>query len=171
MATAEISRRALFGRFRGGGEQLRPPWSRREEEFTDRCTRCGDCIVVCGTDVIVPGHAGYPIVDFMQGQCTFCGKCREVCQSDCFEPLQVRAPWRLEAAIDKSCIELSGVTCRVCQDVCERDAIAFRPLLGGRSKASVMSERCTGCGACVGTCPVHAVSVDISHSKSEEMAR
>lgn len=170
MAAAALSRRALFGRLRGGGVQLRPPWSRCEEVFTDLCTRCGDCIAACETKVIVSGHAGYPVVDFKQGHCTFCGKCRDACQSDCFEGSDTRAPWTLEATIDKGCVELGGVTCRICQDACEPGAILFRPMAGGRATPSVVLERCNGCGACVGACPVHAVTVDIAQSKSEEMA-
>lgn len=170
MATAAISRRALFGRLRGGGAQLRPPWSRSEPAFTDECTRCGACMEACPTSVIGKGHGGYPIVDFSRGYCTFCGKCAEICESDCFASSNDEAPWRLEALIGDACIERSGVACRVCQDACEHGAIAFRPLLGGRSQPSVASDRCTGCGACVGTCPVRAIFVDIPQTEAEEIS-
>ncbi len=169
MTTGGISRRALFGRLCNGAAQLRPPWSRSEEAFADNCVQCGDCLDVCPTGVIGKGRAGYPIVDFALGQCTFCGKCRAVCESDCFERSQHQMPWRIRAVIGRSCVELAGVACRVCQDACELDAIRFRPLVGGGSRPSVASDRCSGCGACVGACPVRAISIDIPQSETQEM--
>lgn len=157
MAIAK-SRRALFARFRGGPAQLRPPWSVAEIEFTESCTQCEACIEACVTGVLTTGHAGYPIVDFANAECTFCEACREACEQGCFD-LKARSPWTLKASVSKSCVEIKGVACRVCQDACEASAIRFRPQIGGRSLPEISSGDCTGCGACVATCPVSAISI------------
>jgi len=157
MATA-LSRRSLFGRLRGGPPQQRPPWARSEEEFTDTCTRCGVCLESCPTGILVVGHAGYPIVDFSIGSCTFCGSCTASCPVDCFDTSKAE-PWPIKAHINTSCIETRGVTCRVCEDACEQQAIRFRPRLGGGAIGSVTETSCTGCGGCVLVCPVNAISV------------
>lgn len=162
--TASLSRRALFGRLRGGGVQLRPPWSRPESEFTDRCTQCGNCFGACPTGVLVHGHAGYPIIDFSKAQCTLCQACAAACNDGCFDVRAGRAAWSIKAAIGESCIETKGVACRVCQDACETSAIRFRPQLGGRAAPAIYDDACTGCGACVAVCPVGAISVGNNQS-------
>ena len=58
-----------------GINAIRPPWSVNEEDFTDKCTRCGDCILVCETQIIVKGDGGFPEIQFDKGECTFCQKC------------------------------------------------------------------------------------------------
>jgi len=168
MKPTEGSRRALFSRLRGNGEQIRPPWSHPDDHFVEMCTLCGDCIKACPTNIIVAGRAGYPIVDFARGYCTFCFRCRDSCTRDCFSHEEGQAPWQLRARIDKNCVELSGVACRVCQDCCEYDAIRFHPIVGGRAKPNVVSDQCTGCGACVMACPVRAITIGVPQTQVEE---
>ena len=57
-----------------GINAIRPPWSVNEADFTDKCTRCGDCILVCETQIIVKGDGGFPEIQFDKGECTFCQK-------------------------------------------------------------------------------------------------
>lgn len=170
MTFAQGSRRALFSRLRGDGAQLRPPWSHPEDHFIEMCSLCGDCIDACPTNIIVAGRAGYPVLDFTRGHCTFCSSCRDACTRDCFSRSRDHEPWQLQARIAKNCIERSGVSCRVCEDPCEYDAIRFRPLAGGRSKPMVVSDQCTGCGACVMSCPVRAITIGVPETASEEMS-
>ena len=61
------------------------------------------------------------------------------------------------AEIGGACISVRGVTCRLCSDPCEPDAIGFRPLGGGRVLPEITAMACTGCGACVSACPAGAI--------------
>lgn len=157
-STTPGSRRALFARFRGGPEQFRPPWSRPEEAFQDACNLCHACISACPTGLLSKGHAGYPIADFSLAACTLCGACVEACESDCFVTPDSPA-WGLKATIATRCVEPKGVVCRMCEENCPAGAISFKPKLGGGTVPSVDPIRCTGCGACVRPCPVHAVAM------------
>jgi dissimilatory sulfite reductase (desulfoviridin) alpha/beta subunit len=45
--------------------------------------------------------------------------------------------------------------CEQCEDVCREEAMAVRD-----SRATMQSERCVGCGACIGACPQKAIASD-----------
>lgn len=122
----------------------------------------------CPTGLIATGHAGYPIVDFTPANCTFCGACREACSEGCFVS-GASAPWPLKAGISAACVETKGVSCRMCQDVCEAAAISFRPMIGGRSSPQIRTDDCTGCGACVAPCPVAAIAISNPQQATAEV--
>lgn len=149
------SRRALFGRLRGGPPQIRPP--RARADFTEVCTQCGSCADACPEAIIVPGHAGYPILDFGRRGCTLCGACAAVCPEGAFDG--TAAPLIGRAMISSACVEAKGVACRMCEGACEPSAIRFRPAIGGRSIVHISETDCTGCGACVRACPVAAITI------------
>ncbi|WP_170295885.1 4Fe-4S dicluster domain-containing protein [Azospirillum brasilense] len=48
----------------------------------------------------------------------------------------------------------------MCGDHCDRGAIRFRPLGRGRWLPIVEEGGCSGCGDCVGVCPVKAVTME-----------
>lgn len=154
-----LSRRALFARFRGGPPQLRPPWTLDESIFSDSCTACGRCIEACPEGILATGHGGLPIITFSRGACTFCAACAEACPEACFARQRDGKPWRLVASVSQACIETKGVTCRMCEASCDADAIRFRPRIGGGSIVIIDAETCTGCGACLPSCPVGALGV------------
>ena len=155
------TRRELFGGVRGGGVQHRPPWARDEYAFTEACTQCGKCQDACPQEIIIRGHAGYPIISFSKAGCTFCGGCAEACEADCFIKPSERTgkPWTLYARVSTACVEAKGVACRMCYDACEYDALRFRPKLGGGANLIIDEDCCTGCGVCVSHCPVGALSM------------
>lgn len=159
--SSTLSKRQLFARLRGGPKQLRPPWSKQENEFTELCAQCGDCEKACPQEIIVQGHAGYPIVDFSSAGCTFCGACADSCDYGCFLSPQYRtgAAWSYIATVSDLCVETKGVSCRMCEEACDSHALRFRPRAGGKHHLIIDPESCTGCGACISLCPVEAISI------------
>lgn len=155
----DAARRAFFrGRPRPGTE-IRPPWALAETQFSDRCTRCNDCLSACPEQIIVAGDGGFPIVDFRRGECIFCGECVSACQPRALTRREDQPPWPYKAAIGPVCLPNNGVECRVCGDYCDARAIRFAPRVGGSPLPEIDTAGCTGCGACVAPCPVAAITV------------
>lgn len=149
----------MRGDFKTRKAPQRPPWALAEELFGAACSRCGDCLPVCPTRIIVLGR-GYPEVDFKRGECTFCGACAAACKDGALlRTTDQAAPWAIKAQIAASCLPRHGVECRICGDHCLVAAIRFSPRLGGPPLAEVDPASCTGCGACVAPCPVTAISL------------
>lgn len=74
-------------------------------------------------------------------------------------PAQTETPQDRVARIAENCVETKGVVCRRCGDACDDAAIRFRPAPGGRASVHLNADACTGCGECVGVCPVGAISL------------
>jgi ferredoxin-type protein NapF len=155
-----VSRRQFMrGDFKARHAPQRPPWALAEESFLAACSRCGACVPVCPTRILVIVR-GYPEVDFKRGECTFCGACASACKDGALlRGDGDAAPWPIKARIAENCLPRRGVECRICGDHCPAAAIRFSPRLGGPPVAEVIAESCTGCGACVAPCPVDAISV------------
>jgi ferredoxin-type protein NapF len=159
--SVDLSRRSLlFGRkpAREGMPAFRPPWA--NQQFTDQCTRCGECLSVCPSKMIVQGDAGFPELDFGRGECTFCGECRSVCQP---KALNAAQPWQQSIVIGAQCIAQHGVDCRVCGELCDAGAIRFTLQVGKVAQPSLALDACTGCGACIAPCPSSAIQMQ--HTK------
>lgn len=137
----------------------RPPWSLDEAAFSERCTRCDDCLAACPTGVIARGSGGFPEISFAAGACTFCGECAAACRVGAIARRPGAAPWPLKAQIGARCLAYRQTVCRSCGEACEADAIRFLPVLGGAAQPRLDSAACTGCGACVGVCPAQAIEV------------
>lgn len=164
-------RRLLFGRS-AVREPLPPPWARPVPAFAHACTRCGDCATACPTGII-DATGGFAVVDFARGECTFCGDCVRACPEPAFDRIAFdagSAPWTLVATLGEACLARSRVVCQTCGDACSPRAIRFHPAPGGVPVPRLDRASCTGCGACVGVCPVHAIDVAAPSATSADLA-
>ena len=152
-------RQFLRGNFKAAPAPQRPPWALAEPLFVNACSRCGECVPVCPTRIIVI-VGGFPEVDFKRGECTFCGACAAACKDKALLNSDIQIwPWAIKAQVASTCLAQRGVECRICGDHCPVVAIRFSPRLGGPPIAEVDTALCTGCGACVAPCPVAAISL------------
>ena len=143
---------------------LYPPWALPVQQFLEVCTHCSECINHCPENIIVKGDGGFPEIDFQKGECTFCGECVDVCDSGALlKHNSKQQPWRITAHIKDTCLTFHNVTCSRCADECESRSIKLNYSVHGISTPEVNNDNCTGCGACVGVCPVSAIAV---HEKS-----
>ncbi len=138
---------------------IRPPWALPEADFVARCDSCGRCIGACPERILTRGRGGFPKVDFSASECTFCGRCAKACARGALKYALDREPWALKADIAPDCLAWRNVVCRTCRESCQEDAIRFKLAIGAAARPQVDPDRCTGCGACVGPCPVAAVTV------------
>lgn len=173
--TPDLGRRNLLrGRIgQALPNQILPPWA--ASDFFDRCSRCLDCLNACPQAIILKGEGGFPQVDFGPGGCDFCGDCVEVCKPQALNKSPSKTPsksrpWRHKAVIGGQCLDARGISCRICGDACTTRAIRFRPQPAGRVAIELDRAFCTGCGACVGSCPTGAITVTHPGKTKEQAA-
>jgi len=158
----------MLARFATQNKLFRMPWLKTTQQpFTELCTRCGDCIKACPQSIIRKGDGGFPQIDFLKGECTFCQQCALACREPLFEKKLNALPWVALAQIHNTCLTHQSVVCQSCQDVCDTHAIRFQSRLGAVAQPQIVDHNCTGCGACVSSCPTRAISVLI---REEEKA-
>ena len=156
---------------------VRPPGGRPEDELLALCSRCGQCMKVCPTNVLQPsvtasGFEGVftPQMDFRVAACEWsCNECGKVCPTGAIQRLTMPVKRRTivgRAYIDKNrCIPWAdGKTCLVCQELCPVPDkailidIADVKAPGGSvvklGRPQVIADRCIGCGVCQNACPV-----------------
>ena len=154
---------------RGITVPCRPPWAMDEILFTRACTRCGACVGVCPTGLLMKGAGGFPEADFRRAHCTFCMDCVHACaenarqNTSCLPPALAFSPdlppWTLQAAIGTACLSRQGIMCRSCEEHCETGAIRFSLRPNHPAQPDIIRSGCTGCGECVASCPSHAISM------------
>jgi polyferredoxin len=195
----DLSKRALFASAFGGlaalavarispqarGRQfnpllIRPPGSRAEREFLQRCTSCGLCMKVCPTGGLQPTlvEAGWeglwtprlvPQIGYCDHNCTASGNlCGRVCPTEAIQALTLDEKHAAHiglAAFDTTrCIPYAyGRDCMVCEEHCPVPHKAIYCLEvevtdrdGNRTKIKqphVDAALCTGCGVCENVCP------------------
>lgn len=140
----------------------RPPWAVMEVDFIDGCTRCDACLRACPEGILVRGDGGFPEVGFTQRGCSECGACVDACVPKVLERMPGKTPWAWRPLFSSACLAQRRVECRVCGEICEHDAIRFKPVLGGVSIPVLIEDKCTGCGVCVAPCPTQAIQLQES---------
>ena len=164
-------------RISGGktGSLIRPPGALDEEEFINRCVRCGNCMKVCPTNVLQPSMLQAGIggiwtphlvneIGYCEYNCTLCG---HVCPTGAISklPLEKKKGVKLGLAkVDRStCIAWAeNKQCLVCEEHCPVPSKAInieRHQVGSRTigKPVVDTSLCIGCGICQYKCPVRPV--------------
>lgn len=138
----------------------RPPWAIAEWAFVGRCDGCQACVDACREDVLRPGPDGLVVADFSFGGCDFCGACLDACDRGALRgDLQTAAPaFRFAIAIGADCLSSAGEDCRTCLEFCDSFAIRF-DVSGPGAIGPMVLDSCSGCGACVGPCPVGCIKV------------
>ncbi|TBW40461.1 ferredoxin-type protein NapF [Siculibacillus lacustris] len=136
----------------------RPPTAIPEADFLAACDGCLACVTACPEGVVRLDADRRPVLQFVHGTCTFCDLCAAACPTGALATEGAR-PWDARAEIAGNCLAIGGVHCRSCGDACDERAVSFVPRPDGRFLPIIDVDRCTGCGACVGVCPVTAVAV------------
>ena len=144
---------------------IRPPGALPENNFTDRCVRCGSCVAVCLTGGLQPvfweaGLEGVftPRLVPARGECDeFCHRCGQACPTQAIRylPLEEKRNFKMgTAGIDRpACIAWSlDKHCLVCMEYCPYLAIRAVENANGTNCPIVDPGLCRGCGLCQKNC-------------------
>lgn len=164
---------ASFGGEHGVGRKnnslIRPPGALVEDDFVNRCVRCGNCMKVCPTNALHPimFQGGIdavwtpqliPEIGYCEYQCTQCGR---TCPTGALPVLTREQKMKTKlgtAEVDRSlCLPWAeGKECIVCQEHCPvaEKAIKLDSYAGGPARPHVDEYLCVGCGICQNKCPV-----------------
>jgi MauM/NapG family ferredoxin protein len=148
---------------RRGPALLRPPGAGSERDFLSACTRCGQCVEACPSQVLHMGRAGKgpsmgtPYFVARTAPCNLCAgfesmRCIDACPTPALAELAKRTEARIGLAVlDKdTCLAWNGVSCRACWHACPFPNDAIRLDFMGR--AVVVDDACVGCGLCEHAC-------------------
>lgn len=156
---------------------IRPPGALEEQDFINKCIRCGQCMKVCPTNGLHPQLFEYgsdgiftPRLIPRIGWCEKnCNQCSAVCPSGALEtvPIKKKETTVIGTAyiLKDFCIPWSDFTdCLVCEEMCPttKKAIIFKEQVLENKKGEkvkvklpyVLEDICIGCGICENKCPV-----------------
>jgi MauM/NapG family ferredoxin protein len=157
---------------------IRPPGALPENEFLDRCIRCGECMKVCPTNGLHPTlfeagleGIGTPILVPALGYCDYeCNACSQVCPTGAIRPLTLAEKKELKigtAFFNKNkCYPWNeNLDCLVCEEHCPTPEKSIKfwdvEVLEQETNRTitvrrpyVVTETCIGCGICETKCPL-----------------
>jgi formate hydrogenlyase subunit 6/NADH:ubiquinone oxidoreductase subunit I len=182
ITAATILRSGGSSEQRGYPKRIRPPGALPENQFLERCLKCGACMKICPTNVIQPaiaeaGAEGFlsPVMNMNTGYCELnCTLCGQVCPSGAIQRITIQeklssrngSPVKIGTAyVDRTrCLPWSfGRNCLVCQEVCPVSPKAIYDIEEARviegketvlRKPQVNPMACIGCGVCQHECPM-----------------
>lgn len=144
---------------------IRPPGAVHEESFLHLCRRCGACVRACphfSVRVYFRSPSFFertPYLDPRDSYCRFCENfpCIRACPSGALRLPTSGLP-RIGTAqvMADRCVNVTGapaIECHACIDHCPSRFSAIRWSDAPPRVPYVISQACTGCGACVSACP------------------
>lgn len=171
---------------------IRPPGAVAENEFLQRCIRCGECMKVCIGNALQPDLARgglfslwSPVVVARLGYCEYnCTLCGQVCPTGAIGLLSLEEKRQTKiglAVIDQNrCLPYARAEeCLVCEEHCPtgKKALVFdRKIIKrdnqqiSRLQPRVIKDLCIGCGICETRCPVKGQSAIVIVSEGESRA-
>lgn len=190
---------ALAPRVRGEERELawdflRPPGATPEDEFRERCIRCGACMRVCPGGALHPAllEAGLeglwtPRLVARLGYCEYhCRLCGQVCPTGAIGYLEAGAKEKAVIGLavfdrDRCLPYRKAENCMVCEEHCPTNpkAIVFRdevfadPLGRPRTVKAprVVEDRCIGCGICETKCPIPGqAAIRVAREKPSDLS-
>ncbi len=142
---------------------LRPPGALQEDEFIQKCIRCGLCGDVCPNQCIRffnigSGHkSGSPYIVPREQGCILCMKCNNVCPSGALQPLKkdiasIREQVKMGVAVLDTdlCYSYNDRICGVCYRACPLQDEAMK--ITSWERPVLVQENCVGCGLCERIC-------------------
>ena len=147
---------------------FRPPGALPEQEFLEKCHRCGNCVKNCPANAIQPLQSpdtnlvNTPYIDPEEQPCVICDSlaCMYVCPTGALQKVFAE-DIRIGLAVfnSETCLRNQTVECSYCVDTCPigEDAIT----LSQENLVEVFDSGCTGCGVCQYACPTDPKSIVI----------
>ncbi|MFC1808508.1 4Fe-4S binding protein [Candidatus Omnitrophota bacterium] len=150
---------------------IRPPGALKEQDFLNRCIRCGNCMKVCITNGLQPtllesGIQGLwtpqlvPEIGYCEHNCNLCS---DVCPTGAIKKLSLEKKKQVRlgrAEIDRTrCVAWAqNMECLVCEEHCPIPNKAIKTIRDTEDDGLVLkpvvdSVLCVGCGICQTNCP------------------
>lgn len=131
---------------------LRPPGAVSNEEFFERCTKCGDCLSACSYKAIQESEEdGTPVIFAEETACHLCEDlpCIAACETDALMPIPGIHMVEMGVAVVTSSLCTAGNGCNSCVSKCPVQALSMD---FGSFCVKVDGNRCVGCGLCQYVC-------------------